>query len=260
MRQYPSITCGMLLATLLSIAATTQGQIVPPNATYRGRTYGQWQVKYVQDLLATPVVNGRHPFLSGEAFGGQDGVLFLPGGNFFPAPESSLTISADTALFFPVASFESSVFEPPPDHGEDEASLRANSIMRLDSHGPVFARIDGVSVDPAPFRTETPLFEWGPLPANNLFQFVGLNAPAGTTSPAIDVGYYLLLEPLSVGEHTITYGFVGDAPGRTVNISVIPEPTSAMLLITAALAGLPFIGKGKSSQPMDFKSGTRSHH
>jgi hypothetical protein len=237
MLRHPILTCGALLIAAACITANSYGQIVPPNATYRGRTYQQWHVKYIQDLLATPVVRGRHPYVTGDVFGGQDGVLFLPGGNFFPVPPRNLTISANTALFFPIVQFESSVFEPPPDHGDDEASLRANSNMRLDSHGPPFARIDGVSVDPAPFRIETPLFEWGPLPANNVFQFLGLNAPAGTTSPAIDVGYYLLLEPLSVGQHMISYGF-GPALSATFNITVIPEPTSLMILSTAVLAGL----------------------
>jgi hypothetical protein len=244
MRRHPVLTCHALLITVSSFTASAYGQIVPPNATYRGRTYQQWQVKYFQDLLATPVVNGRHPFITGDPFGGQDGVLFLPGGNSFPVPPRNLTISADTALFFPIVQFESSVFEPPPDHGDNEASLRANSNMRLDSHPTPFARIDGVSVDPAPFRTETPLFEWGPLPANNVFQFLGLNAPAGTTSPAVDVGYYLLLEPLPVGQHVINYGF-GPALNATFNITVIPEPTSLMILGTAVVVGLfPYRKRG----------------
>jgi hypothetical protein len=85
---------------------------------------------------------------------------------------------------------------------------------------------------------DTPLFEWGPLPQNNVFQFLGLNAPAGTTSPAVGVGYFLLLEPLSVGQHVINYGFVGNPPGITFNITVVPEPTSLMIHGTAVVAGL----------------------
>jgi hypothetical protein len=221
MRRYRILTCGALLIAVASITSTTHGQIVPPNATYRGRTYQEWQVKYNQDLVATPVVNNRHPYLTGDVFGGQDGVLFLPGQ--FGAPVSNLTISPDTALFFPAAQWESSIFEPEPWHGEDEASLRANSNFHLDSHGPVFAEIDGVSVDPTPFRIETPLFEWGPLPVNNVFRAIGIDAPAGTTSPAVDVGYYLLLEPLAVGQHVINYGFVENPPGITFNITVVPD-------------------------------------
>ena len=32
-----------------------------------------------------------------------------------------------------------------------------------------------------------------------------LNVPAGTDSPAIDDGFYVLLKPLSVGTHTLHY-------------------------------------------------------
>jgi hypothetical protein len=238
MKRHPVLTCNALIIAVVSITTNTYGEIVPPTATYRDRTYQQWQVKYWQDLIATPVVNDRHPYLSGEVFGGQNGVRFLTGGNFFPVGDINVTISADTPLFFPIVAFESSVFEPPPDHGDDEASLRANSNMRLDSHGPAFAQIDGVSVDPVPFRIETPLFDWGPLPQNNVFQFLGLNAPAGTTSPAVGVGYFLLVEPLSVGQHVINYGFAENPPGITFNITVIPEPTSLMILGTALFAGL----------------------
>jgi hypothetical protein len=221
-----TIVC--LLVTL-SASSNALGEIVPPDGSYRGQTYQQWQVKYLQDLLGTPVVNDMHPYLTGGAFGGENGVLFLAAGNF-GVPGSHLTISADTALFFAIAQWESSIFEPDPWHGEDEASLRANSNFHLDRNGPAFATIDGVSVDPTPYRSETPLFEWGPLPENNIFAAIGVPAPAGTTSPAVDVGYYLLLEPLAVGQHVLDFGFVA-GPNITYNLTVVPEPASFFLSI-----------------------------
>jgi hypothetical protein len=239
MRRYRILTCGALLLTVTSFTANARGEIVPPNATYRGRTYQQWQVKYWQDLFATPVVNGRHPFFTGDVFGGQDEVHFLWVGQTVPG-ERNLTMSADAALFFDIVAVESSVFEPPPDHGDDEASLRANANMNLDNQRASFVQIDGVTVDLAPFRIETPLFEWGPLPENNLFQSFGLNAPAGTTSPAIGAGYFLLLEPLSVGQHVINIGPVGASPDITFNITVVPEPASIIMLAAAAMGGFVF--------------------
>ena len=56
-------------------------------------------------------------------------------------------------------------------------------------------------VDLTPFRFVSPLFTWGPVPADNI-----VGAPAGTTSDAVDAGYYLLLTPLTVGSHTIHFG------------------------------------------------------
>jgi hypothetical protein len=239
MRRYPILTCGVLLIAAASITADSHAQIVPPNGTYGGRTYPQWQVKYWQDLIATPVVNNRHPYLTPEAFGDQNGVVFLPD---FPGAQVDLTVSTETALLLSIISFESSVFEPPPDHGDDEASMRANSNMRVDQQAAsgFFAQIDGVPVDLTPFRFETPLFEWGPLPENNIFQFFGLTAPAGTTSLAVGAGYYLLLEPLSVGNHVLHFGhgMAGGAAATTYNVTVIPEPTSLIILGIAVVAGL----------------------
>jgi hypothetical protein len=242
MRRHPILVFSTILIAVGAVSANSYAQIVPPNATYRGRTYQQWQVKYAQDLVATPVVANRHPYLTGEAFGGEDGVLFLAGGNFVPAPDLSLTISADTALFFPIVQFEDSFFESP--QRTDEASLRTFLNNHLDAHPFPFATIDGVSVDPTPYRTQTPLFEWGPLPENHLFQAVGLPAPAGTTSPAVDVGYYLLLEPLSVGQHVIHYGF-GPVLDKIYRITVVPEPASVMIAGIAALAGIVPSRKGR---------------
>jgi hypothetical protein len=103
---------------------------------------------------------------------------------------------------------ECSQLEPDPFHGEDEASLRqcANDFIDLYSSG-YFASIDGRSVNNIDaYRSDSPLFEFGPLPENNLFQFLGLDAPAGTTSLSVAAGYHLLLPPLSVGRHEIRVG------------------------------------------------------
>ena len=62
---------------------------------------------------------------------------------------------------------------------------------------------------------------------DNLFEFFGLDAPAGTTSPAVDAGVYLLLAPLSVGTHVVHFGGTLDLLGfsidTTFNITVVPK-------------------------------------
>lgn len=184
--------------------------VVPPNAKYRGHTYGEWQAKYWQAMFAIPVVNGIHPFLSFGAFGGADGVVFLAPSYYQPGSYVvDVTIPAGTPLFLPVYFHsECSQLEPDPFHGEDEASLRqcANDFIDLYSSG-YFASIDGRPVNNIDaYRSDSPLFEFGPLPENNLFQFLGLDAPADTTSLSVAAGYHLLLPPLSVGRHDIRVG------------------------------------------------------
>jgi hypothetical protein len=89
--------------------------------------------------------------------------------------------------------------EPDPFHGDDEAEMRACANGHIDHTSGLIAVIDGVPVqDLAAYRVESPLFEFGPLPADNV-----LGVPAGTTSLAVDAGVYLMLTPLRPGSHTI---------------------------------------------------------
>jgi hypothetical protein len=198
-------------------------------------------VKWWQDAFATPVVNDSHPLISGGSFGGENGVLFLTGVS--GKHNLDLTISANTALFFPIVNVECSFFEGPPWHGDDEASMRSCANTILNGNTDIFAKIDGVNVDVTPHRFESPLFQWGPLPETNIF-----GGPAGTTSDAVDAGYYLLLEPLGVGNHVIHFGATypplppavleGGVYDMTYNVTVVPEPASLTMLAAAALAGL----------------------
>ena len=63
----------------------------------------------------------------------------------------------------------------------------------------------------------------GPFPADNI-----LGAPAGSSTLAVDAGIYLLLEPLSEGQHTIHFTAnldwapfcVGDCIDTTYEITV----------------------------------------
>ena len=77
------------------------------------------------------------------------------------------------------------------------------------------------------YHVESPLFEFGPLLADNLLAFFGVGASAGATSPSADAGVYLLLAPLSVGTHTVRVGGTFDEFGvsidTTFNIHVVPK-------------------------------------
>ena len=203
----------MLAATMNGLAGDNKPKVVSPHAKYRGLTYGEWGAEWWKAAFAIPVEDGSHPVFAGGAFEGPEGVLFLAGAG--PGPDIKITIPAGTPIFFPVINAECSVFEPDPFHGHDEASLRACANGHIDQTSDRFAVIDGVPVKKLDsYRVESPLFQFGPLPADNI-----LGAPAETTSDSVDAGVYLLLEPLSVGMHTLHFGgtFHQPPPGFTIN-------------------------------------------
>lgn len=194
--------------------------VIPPNAQYRGLSYGEWGAKFWQAAYSIPVVDGEHPFISGGAFGGEDGVVFLAGIGGGAVIE--ITVPAGTPLFFPVINAECSEIEPDPFHGDDEAEMRECANHHIDNTSERFAIVDGVPVKNLDgYRVESPLFQFGPLPEDNLLKFLGLDAPAGTTSPAVDAGVYVLLAPLSVGEHVIHFGGTFDEFGFSIDTTYI---------------------------------------
>lgn len=182
--------------------------VVPHHAKFRGLSYGEWQAEWWKAAFAIPATD--HPFFTGQPLEGPKGVVFLAG-LFGEGNVVEITIPAGTPLFFPIVNVECSVFEGPPFHGDDEEELLDCANTLLDDTFDVFAVIDGVSVDVDAFRGESPPFVWGPVPADNI-----LGAPAGTTSLAADAGYYLMLHPLSVGDHEIHFGgtFGGELSGE----------------------------------------------
>jgi hypothetical protein len=173
-------------------------------------------------MLTIPVVNGKHPYITEEPFDGGQGMMFL-----FDVSGGSVTIPSDTALFFSLSAFECSVLEPPPCHGDDEPSLRACAVGKSNRAfaGQQSASINGVPVENLDsYRFETPMFEFGPLPENNLFQFFDLDAPAGTKSFSVSDGMFLLVEPLSPGTHTIRFRVPNNGVSATYRITVTPKP------------------------------------
>jgi hypothetical protein len=214
-----------LLLAAIPLLAAAQGanqnpRVIPTDAKYRGLTYGEWAAEWWRAAFAVPVEGGVHPLFTGGAFEGENGIVFLtapvlPAGA--PTAEILVTIPSGTRLFFPLVTVECSVFEDPPFHGDDEPSLRACANDLLDVVSDLYAEIDGTPVNNLDaYRVESPLFRWGPLPADNT-----LGAPEGTESDAVAAGYYLMLPPLRVGVHEIIVRAAIDSFGLAVDARFI---------------------------------------
>ena len=193
---------GLFLASNAAMAARDPNNgIVKPQAQYRGESYAELEAQWWQSMYGTPVVNGQHPLLTGGAVLSND-VVFL-----VSAPPTStnaqgtttidVTIPSGTSIFVPVVNAECSDIEPDPFHGATETEMRACANGHIDNTSSLSATIDAVPVTDLPtYRSQSPLFEFT-LPENNVLQFQGIPAPAGTTAQAVDAGVYLLIKPLS---------------------------------------------------------------
>ncbi len=203
----------MLLALTLPVGALAgqgnQGNpgVLPPQSHAYGMSYGEWSAKWWQWAFSLPVDN--HPlFDTADCSTGQTGHVWFLGGTFtaVPGPGGTLigsatrtcTVPAGTALFFPILNAECSTAEG---NGTTEADLRSCAEFLVAHAVSVSAEVDGRSIQNlGAYLKESPLFEYGPLPANNL-----LGLPEGTTSNAVADGFYLMLAPLSKGSHTIHF-------------------------------------------------------
>jgi hypothetical protein len=211
-------------------------RVIPPQADFRGFSYGEWEAEWWSFLFLIPVVDGSHPILNGGAFAIVNGVLFLCPAYYptvDPPYQVSVIVSPGTAIFVPVVSQECSQIEPPPSYGGNEAEMRACANGIIDQTSGLFAVIDGQAAENlGAYRVQSPMFEFGPLPANSIFQYfsadpTGRDEFEGVTSFSVDAGVYLLLAPLSVGNHTLhvggTYDVFGFTADTTFNITVVPS-------------------------------------
>ena len=212
---------GSLLAAALALSPqqvtppvgqTSSLGILMPDTNPYGKTYGEWsalwwQWAFSQPTTANPLFDTA-PVGTGQPF---SNVWFL-GGSFTQANVTrDVTIPANTALFFPIVNSESDNFATPP---VNDRMLRQVSKKAVDQATNEFLTIDGMSVAGLDrFRTQSPAFTLGPLPDNNIYQFFGLDVPKDSTSPAEAYGIYVMLQPLSPGQHTIQFG--ATLPGGT---------------------------------------------
>lgn len=216
------VLLALLAVTLAAVsdhayAGKKKPRLIAPDAVYKGKTYGEWAAAWWQAVFATPVENGEHPILNGGAFHGQEKMLYLAAVVGEPA-KINVTIPRGTPLFVPVINSECSVLEPDPYHGDDEESLRACANGHIDATSGLIARIDGKLVESLDdYRVESPLFEFGPLPKDNLFAFFGLEDTEGTSWDSVDAGVYLLFAPMPLGKHKLRIRGTFDDSGASID-------------------------------------------
>ncbi len=208
-----STLLGLIVAAPLAFAKNPNPGVLPPHSHAFGMTYGEWSAAWWQWAFSLPV--DAHPlFDTADCSQGQSGKVFFLGGTFVTTVNPSgtvvgvanrnCTVPAGKALFFPIINTECSTLEG---NGTTDAELRECAKFFQDHAIDLEGTIDGVPLQNLEsYRVQSPLFTYGPLPDNNVLQFFGIpGADEGATSPSVADGVYLLLAPLSVGNHTLHF-------------------------------------------------------
>jgi hypothetical protein len=206
----------LLVPTFLAQAAAAPIPLAPDAQAY-GLTLAEWSAAYLQWFLSIPM--STNPIFDESdqfaSIGQRMPVWFLPGGSVV---ERTMSVPSGASILLRARAYVVWGVSP----GEvTEASLRAGVRGLVDQvpASDLPASVDGVEIPNLnQYRVQSPVFPLI-LPADNV-----LNEPAdgGNGHEWIGIGvgdgYWLLLPPLSVGQHVIQAGT------RTYHLTVVPAP------------------------------------
>jgi hypothetical protein len=137
---------------------------------------------------------------------GQRGSTWFLAGTFGGTVTRTCSVPTGKEIFFPVANI--SFFDSPnqcgqgPDHFS-VAEMRSALAGAIAGLSDLSAEIDGKPVKNLQ-RVRSRVFEVA-LPPGNPYDSAAAPCPAGIYSPALADGYYVLLEPLTAGQHTLHF-------------------------------------------------------
>ncbi|HWN96232.1 MAG TPA: hypothetical protein VNT99_14445, partial [Methylomirabilota bacterium] len=174
-------------------------EIVDPDDRYRGKTYGEWAAAMLQWVFSVPTEQNAITDTTGAfADVGQSGPVFFLPGNLGGTTVREVTVPEGKALFIGLLGYVWVQFPDDPIYTIDE--LREMIAPFQDNPRLLTCEIDGKKVrNLRRYRAQSPVFSVT-VPAGNL-----LELDPGTYAPCVDDGYYLLVEPLSRGRHTIRF-------------------------------------------------------
>jgi len=201
------------------------GSLIAPIRTEPGgQTYGRWAVEWMQWAQGTPAATNPISDLTGESCSQrQVGDVWFLAGSWYNAGhvERSCEIPAGKSLFFPLINGGYGAFLNDPPDTRTEEFVRKAAACTVPAQISVW--IDDFKV-PRPLQYFTgksgslsPLFNLQ-LPPGNLFSDDTAVIPELLLSPSAEQGYYLFVQPLPPGKHTIRWVATGCQPNASQDI------------------------------------------
>jgi hypothetical protein len=216
----------MVLAPMVAAAGNPNPGVVPVDSKFFGKTYGDWSEEWWKWALSIPA--DRNPLLdtTGDfcAERQSGNVWFLAGTLGETGVVRNCEVPFGKALFFPIINSEASIKEKI--YGSNEEELRASVKSDIDKVTFTEVTVDDTSLTHLNnYRVGSDLFVFW-LPKNNI---LGLTVPPHS-SKAVTDGYWIMLKPLSAGQHVIhihgkakmseTFTFETEV---TYNLNVVPK-------------------------------------
>jgi hypothetical protein len=265
------VSVAVVLAALASPSASAY-TVLAPHSTVAGRSTADWTEAWWTWALQAPVAaNPISDTTGASANMNNNGPVFFIAGTDGGAPITrTFQVPAGKPLLVPMINFvdlEPAELDPPPitvGERENAANVVVASWQKSVDPSSLFAVIDGHTVvDPGQYLEVAGLFSMGAVQAGSVIESLGL--PAGANLyPNNAAGYWLMIEGLAPGSHMLHLGGIssaftpdsncctnfeipGFAPDLTLNIVVVPEPGSALLLSVGLLGviALRFVRWGK---------------
>jgi hypothetical protein len=212
---------GLALAAAPANSAPPNRGIFPLVSNPYGSSYPEWSARWWQWVQGIPAdVNPQFDATGANAGQNQSGPVFFLCGCVGGAFVRDVTVPAGMALFFPVVNWEQDTFDiggnplglPDPLSNQDIRDIATFGIDQVSSFS---CEIDGVSVrDLGGFRFQSPIFSFDF--DRTLAALEGY--PATHVSTAVTEGYWLMLRPLTAGQHTIH--FTAAAPPFSFTLDV----------------------------------------
>jgi hypothetical protein len=177
--------------------------VFPPDSKPYDLTYGEWTAKWWQWAYSMPEEDNPMVDDTGRnCANNQSGPVWFLAGTGGGAVTRQCTIPADKAILVPIINVECDTVADP---SATEADLRSCAKADQDTVIEKQITIDGINVGNLDsYRFQSPLFNVT-FPENNI---AGVQPQ---TAEAISDGFWILLEPLSPGNHEIhVKGALGD--------------------------------------------------
>jgi hypothetical protein len=214
------ISSGLLALAVVAVAGLAQAapKPIPVQSSAFGKGYAELAANWVEWTVSIPAASNPTADPDGTyAAVGQSGKVWLLTGNFGGTTERWVTVPNGTALFFPIVNyFWVNVPELGDDPWSDEQAAYVRSILEpiIDSAQDLVLEIDGKVISNVyDLRVYSEVGSCT-IPDGNIF---GFPIPPGPHECVAD-GYWALLPPLSVGEHTIH--FSGSVPATNFSLDV----------------------------------------